>query len=102
MNLLYVNLSLGTWFKPSCHYCTVILIHPEQKAIIFIELAKVEVHFYVKESLIIYRNYALLYVDFMKYFYLCFSFKTILDTLKIVFYVYESITAGRESVQLLI
>ena len=67
------------------------LIHPEQKAIIFIELPKVFVHFYVKrcfhhlsffhyfcswigeehakESLIIYKNYALLYVGFMKYFY---------------------------------
>ena len=32
LNLLYVNLSL--WLKPSCGYCTVILIRPEQTAII--------------------------------------------------------------------
>ena len=32
LNLLYVNLSL--WFKCSCGYCAVILIHPEQTAII--------------------------------------------------------------------
>ena len=38
LKLLYVNLSL--WFKTYCRYCTVILIHPEQTAIIFIEIAK--------------------------------------------------------------
>ena len=91
LNMLYVNLLLGTWFKPSCHYRTVILIHPEQKAIYPQNLLKLKFIFmlkyvfvilsfffiiscswigkeHVKESLIIYRNYALLCVAFMKYF----------------------------------
>ena len=97
LNLLYVNLSL--WLKPSCGYCTVILIHPEQIATIFIELAKVEVyvkkmfssfhHFFIishsridkkhaKESLTMYRNHALLCRLSKIYPLICFLFQTIL------------------------
>ena len=104
LNLLHVNLSLGTLVKPSCGYCIVVLIHPEQKAIIFRELAKVEVQFYVKkcflhsiiriisdswigkkhakESLVIYRNYALLYRLYEILLLICFLLKTILVILR--------------------
>ena len=100
LNLLYVHLLLCTWFKPSCHYCTVILIHPEQKAIIFIELAKVQVQFYVKKCfhhsaifLIIfyprigkehesYRNYVLLCRLYEILLLICFLLKTIFVILK--------------------
>ena len=64
LNLLYVNLLLC--FKPYCGYCTVILIHSEQAVIIFIELAKVEVLFYVNK---------------------CFCHSTILSLFPILWYI---------------